>query len=409
MLKKRFNFKPNIKWYSPGIRIITLILVLTVALSAYGASEDDYEQRIKEEQKRLKQMEEEMKRVKDEVAKLQKEEKGYLEALNNLEKLLAKTEKELQTVEQDLKSLTQEIKQVEKEFATEKKTLEEKTKLLELKLREIYKHNRAGQLAILLSSETLTEFLTRYRYFGAILSQDKELIDSVLFQIKETEDKKKDLENRQEVLRLLQEEVKKEKENLDYSIKARKSLVGKIGSQKTAYLKSLEELEEASSEIKKLIDSIYQKQQEQQKSSSPQEKQSAETTLKPKKGIFSLPVQGKVISNFGRQLDPTFNTYIFNSGIDVSAPLGEAVRAAASGEVIYTGSIKGYGQIVIIDHGGRTTTLYAHLAKILVEMGDKVSKNQIIGQVGESGGVPSPRLHFEVRVEGEPTDPMNWL
>ena len=132
-------------------------------------------------------------------------------------------------------------------------------------------------------------------------------------------------------------------------------------------------------------------------------------TLKPKKGILTLPVQGKLISGYGRQKNDEFNTYTFNSGIDVSAPLGQVVRAAGTGEVIYTGNIKGYGQIIIIDHGGRVTTLYAHLSKILIDIGDKVKKEQVIGQVGDSGGVSSTRLHFEVRVEGKPTDPMNWL
>ena len=124
---------------------------------------------------------------------------------------------------------------------------------------------------------------------------------------------------------------------------------------------------------------------------------------------MALPIQGKIISGYGRQKNTEFNTYTFNSGIDISAPLGQVVHAAGSGEVIYTGNIKGYGQIIIIDHGGRVTTLYAHLSKNLVNIGDKVKKEQTIGQVGDSGGVSSPRLHFEVRVEGKPTDPMNWL
>jgi len=169
----------------------------------------------------------------------------------------------------------------------------------------------------------------------------------------------------------------------------------------------LKELEQSSQEIKHIIERIYKQQKEDSRKTS--QKEVPTVTLKPKKGILALPVQGKLISGYGRQKNIEFNTYTFNSGIDISAPLGQVVHAAGSGEIIYTGNIKGYGQIIIIDHGGRITTLYAHLSKILIDIGDKVKKGQSIGQVGDSGGVSSTRLHFEVRVEGKPTDPMNWL
>jgi len=384
---------------------VALFIILILVLYAYGNNED-YDQRIKQEQERLKKIEEQIKSVKNEINSLQKEESGYLDAINKIEKSLLETEKELETIEKDIELTSKELNKIEDEFILEKEKLKEKTRILEIKLREIYKRNRTGYLAILLSSETFSEFITRYRYFRDILSQDNQVINDLLQQIKRTEDKKTDLENREEILRLLKKEVKKEKENIEFSIKAKKSIIKKISSQKTAYLKSLEELKKSSLEIRNIIQRIHQKQKEnfQEK-----EKQGPGIILKPKKGIFTLPVQGKLISNFGKQVNPDFNTYTFNSGIDVSAPMGEVVRSAGSGEVIYTGNIKGYGQIIIIDHGGRTTTLYAHLSKILVEIGDKVNKGQIIGQVGDSGGVSSPRLHFEVRVEGKPTDPMNWL
>jgi len=400
---KVLNFKKITKIFSKTS--VVLFIILIVVLYSYGNNED-YNQRIKQEQERLKQIEEQIERVKNEINNLQKEESGYLDAINKIEKLLLETEKELKTIEKDIELTLKELNKIEDEFILAKEKLKEKTKILEIKLREIYKHSRAGYLAILLSSETFSEFITRYRYFKNILSQDNKVIGDILQQIKRTEDKKIDLENREEILRLLKEEVEKEKENIEFSIKAKKSIIKKINSQKNAYLKSLEELEKSSLEIKNIIERIYH---EQEKTLKEKEKQSPGITLTPKKGIFTLPVQGKLISNFGRQMNPDFNTYTFNSGIDVSAPLGEVVRSAGSGEVIYTGNIKGYGQIIIIDHGGRTTTLYAHLSKILVEIGDKVNKGQIIGQVGESGGVSSPRLHFEVRVEGKPTDPMNWL
>jgi septal ring factor EnvC (AmiA/AmiB activator) len=390
-----------------SILILILTFILFSVFFSYGDGSGDYSQKIKEENQRLKRIEQQIKNLKEEIYNLQKKESGYLETLHKIEKLLRNTEKELQTIEKDLEFAQKEIKQGEDELISEKHMLKEKTKLLESRLREIYKHRLTGYLEILFDSESFSDFLTRFRYIKNILSLDAKVINDIRQQMKKIEDNKMNLENREEILSLLKKEVEKEKENIEFSIKAKKSIINKIDSEKEAHLKSLEELEQSSQEIKNIIERIYKQQEEDSKKAS--QKELPAITLKPKKGILALPVQGKLISGYGRQKNIEFNTYTFNSGIDISAPLGQVVHAAGSGEIIYTGNIKGYGQIIIIDHGGRVTTLYAHLSKILIDIGDKVKKGQIVGQVGDSGGVSSTRLHFEVRVEGKPTDPMNWL
>jgi septal ring factor EnvC (AmiA/AmiB activator) len=404
MYKKRLILK-NKKIFFTLILILTFILF--VVLFSYGDSSGDHSQKIKEESQRLKKIEQQIKSVKDEINNLQKKESGYLETLHKIEKLLQDTEKELQAIERDLELAQKEIKQGEDELIREKHILKERTMVLENRLREIYKRRLTGYLEILFNSESFSDFLTRFRYIKNILSLDAEMINDIRQQMKKIENNKINLENREEILSLLKKEVEKEKENIKFSIKAKKSIINKIDSQKEVHLKSLKELEQSSLEIKNIIERVYKQQEADSKKIS--QKEIPTITLKPKKGILALPIQGKLISEYGRQKNTDFNTYTFNSGIDISASLGQVVRAAGSGEVIYTGNIKGYGQIIIIDHGGRTTTLYAHLSKILVEIGDKIKKSQIIGQVGDSGGVTSPRLHFEVRVEGKPTDPMNWL
>jgi septal ring factor EnvC (AmiA/AmiB activator) len=404
MCKKRLVLK-NKKIFSTLILILTFIL-FSVFFS-YGNSSGGYSQKIKEENQRLKKIEQQIKSIKDEIVNLQKKESGYLETLHKIEKLLRDTEKELQAIEKDLELAQKEIKQGEDKLILEKQILKEKTKLLENRLREIYKRRLTGYIEILFNSESFSDFLTRFRFIKNILSLDAEVINDIRQQMKKIENNKVNLENREEILSLLKREVEKEKENIEFSIKAKKSIINKIDSQKEVYLKSLKELEQSSKEIKNIIERIYKQQEEDSKRIT--QKEVPMITLKPKKGILALPVQGKLISGYGRHKNTDFNTYTFNSGIDISAPLGQVVHAAGSGEVIYTGSIKGYGQIIIIDHGGRITTLYAHLSKILIDIGDKVKKGQIVGQVGDSGGVSSTRLHFEVRVEGKPTDPMNWL
>lgn len=127
-----------------------------------------------------------------------------------------------------------------------------------------------------------------------------------------------------------------------------------------------------------------------------------------RKGM-SWPVFGPVTSGFGWRRHPVLGGTRFHAGIDISAPTGTSVRAAASGKVIFAGSQTGYGNYVIVYHGGKIATLYGHLSSIAVSTGTQVMRRQTVGRVGCTGYCTGPHLHFEVRVNGNPVDPMAWL
>ncbi|MCR4401825.1 MAG: M23 family metallopeptidase [Firmicutes bacterium] len=124
---------------------------------------------------------------------------------------------------------------------------------------------------------------------------------------------------------------------------------------------------------------------------------------------LSAPVSGRVTYGFGYRIHPIYRRRLFHEGIDVAAPAGATVRAAASGRVIRAGPCGTYGNIVELDHGGRLTTLYAHCSRILVRPGDKVRTGQKIAEVGSTGLSTGPHLHFEVSLNGKATDPFAYL
>ena len=384
--------------------IFILFMVLVVFQSFYSYSESSSSQQITSENQRLEKIENQIEIVKREINNLEEKEHGYLASLHKIETILKDTQAELLEIEEDLLSTEKKLKELEEEYLLLQKDLKEKISYLENRLRDVYMHQRTAYLAVLINSDSFSDFLNRYKYIKDILSIDVRIINDIQEKSHSLEEKKNRLEERKEILRLLKEEVKKEKESIAYSIEAKKAIINKIDTQKEAYLKSLEELKQSSGEIKNIIEKLHQETLQ-----SRQKDDREIPILKAKKGILALPLQGKIIASYGKQENAGFNTYTFNSGIDISAPMGEVIRSAGAGEVIYTGWIKGYGQIIIINHGGRMSTLYAHLLKTIIKCGEKVKKGQIIGQVGDSGGVSSPRLHFEVRTEGKPTNPMNWL
>ena len=133
------------------------------------------------------------------------------------------------------------------------------------------------------------------------------------------------------------------------------------------------------------------------------------TTVYYKGGRLMWPVQGTINSSFGTRTHPVFKTKVTHTGIDIGAPKGTPVGAAEAGEVLYTGWMRGYGQVVIIDHGSNLTTVYAHLSKIETQENARVKRGGVIGRVGSTGITTGNHLHIEVRVNGNAINPMNYL
>ena len=126
-------------------------------------------------------------------------------------------------------------------------------------------------------------------------------------------------------------------------------------------------------------------------------------------GQMVLPAQGWISSPFGYRRHPIFHVVKFHSGVDIAAPRGRKIVAADSGRVVHAGWWSGYGQATIIDHGGGLTSVYAHQSRIVVTPGQLVARGETIGYLGSTVNATGPHLHFEVRRNGSPTDPMNFL
>jgi murein hydrolase activator len=127
------------------------------------------------------------------------------------------------------------------------------------------------------------------------------------------------------------------------------------------------------------------------------------------RGQLPWPAAGRIVGSFGRQVHPRFGTETFRHGVDIEAAEGAAIRAVYAGTVIYRGWLRGYGNLIILDHGAGYYTLYAHASELLVGEGEWVTAGQSIARVGETGSLTGPRLYFEVRYQGRPEDPEQWL
>jgi septal ring factor EnvC (AmiA/AmiB activator) len=192
----------------------------------------------------------------------------------------------------------------------------------------------------------------------------------------------------------------------------RRTLLGRVRDDRATHERMASELDEASRRLETLVSELTRRLATRRAAVRPPEPAGPRPPavgLGALRGQLPWPAEGRVVTGFGRQVHPRFGTETFRRGVDIEADEGAPIRAVYAGTVLYRGQLKGYGNLIILDHGAGYYTLYAHASEILVEEGDRVRAGQAIGRVGETGSLEGPRLYFEVRYQGRPEDPEQWL
>jgi septal ring factor EnvC (AmiA/AmiB activator) len=350
----------------------------------------------------LDKIRKELKQKREKMGQLEKEEKSSYEKLQNLEEEIALTEKLLSRIEKKLRNTQTEIEQKDKDLNSAQGELIQRKGIFANRLRNIYKYGRTYDCGILLESSSLLDFFDRLRFLQLVTKQDKELIQTIFKQKQNVQQSKKSLEEKKkEILALKNEKQREEKLKINEK-KKKQNYLTQIRKEKKTYAEAIKELEKSAQQIKAIITQLEQ------------ERKKGKIAFEPKvfensKGKLPWPVRGKLSSTFGKQKNPKSNTFTFNPGVDIEANMGEDVVAVASGKVIYSSWLRGYGNFIIIQHDNGYYTLYAHLSEFGVELNEEVSQFQVIGKVGDTGSLSGPGLHFEIRKEREQIDPLEWL
>ncbi len=184
----------------------------------------------------------------------------------------------------------------------------------------------------------------------------------------------------------------------------RSQLLDAIRKKRSLKLAALESLKQAAADLDHTVISL--------KSGSDltePEKNMSLKSFSTLKGLLNMPVKGKIISFFGPYQNKKFNVTNFQSGIEIKADRGEPIRAVYDGRILYARWFKGYGNMIIIDHGNNYYTIYAHAQELFASQGDTVEMGEVVATVGDSGSMIGPSLHFEVRHHGKPVDPLKWI
>ena len=317
---------------------------------------------------------------------------------------------ELKQVQADRIRLDQDITKTEAELKAAQERLQSREKVFYKRVRDIYINGRLSYLDVVVGSKDFSDFANRMEMLKRILQADMELINTIKTEREEIASKKAKLEaDRAKVLEL--EKVAQEKQTIINQKKAeRQAVLERAMNDRDTAERAYNELMASSASITAML----QQRAAERAAAAAAASQGgsgggATTTWVQGTGQLAAPVNAPITSDFGWRIHPIYGTSRLHAGTDFGVDEGTPVHAADGGVVVEAGWISGYGYTVIIDHGNGMSTLYAHNSDVAVSPGQTVSKGQVVSYSGNTGGSTGPHLHFEVRINGEPTDPMGYL
>lgn len=272
------------------------------------------------------------------------------------------------------------------------------------RLREIYLEGDVGYLVVLLGSQTFTDFLDHAYYLSVIINNDHHLLEKVRLLKAELESKARAARDTVAEIQQMKAAQEERVSRLSSIEQKRSSLLADVKNQRKSIDSYVAELEGSTRELEERLRSTVAARQSYAPPIAPSSGSRSWGT-----GRYVSPAEGPITSPFGYRVHPIFGTLRFHSGVDIGAYYASPVLAADSGTVIDAGWIGGYGNTVIIDHGGGYSTLYGHCSALYVSYGQTVTKGQQIAAVGSTGNSTGPHLHFEVRINGGPVDPLGFI
>lgn len=393
-----------------------LAVLLTAALLAPMRSARGQEEAELESQRaRLERLQDEIRERRAAAERLGRRERGVLGELREVERELGVTRQLLATLEEEIATREQEVGRLTRDLARAQDLFLVQRQILSRRLRSIYKLGRFGTLEILLRSDSFADALGRYEYLRLIAEQDARLLRSIERLESRIRGDREALAEARRQLAARRDERLAQADRLEAAERDRRAMLERVKGERSEQLRAAEALEAETRRIQELLAALERRRAEREARRRAEAAGRAPeaiprtSTLTGELGNLAWPVQGEIVARFGRATHPVYRTEVVNNGIDIAAPRGTPVRAVGAGEAVYADWNGGYGLMLILDHDGGYYSIYAHLERTSVRVGQRVAQGAVIGAVGESGSLTGPKLHFEIREGGRAVDPIAWL
>jgi septal ring factor EnvC (AmiA/AmiB activator) len=391
-------------------RLVCIVLLLAAAVStAWGENPKDELKGVRQEIRAKKQLITKTRTVEASVS-------TELQAINrSLEAKLA----ELGRLNHELDSVEANLERTGREIALVTAETERKRQEIERRLVALYKAGELGAVRMFFSAESFPQMAENMRYMQSILDNDKRIFGEYTAQIAALHQLKGSLEQDMARKERIKRGIASKKQEIEQEKKNKTEYLAKVRQDRRSYEARLKELQANAARLQTMIERLETRSRQALSSRHARKGSSLKPVpeLPPvpdrgfgsQKGRMSLPVRGEVVETFGKHKHAEFNSYTFSKGLSIAAAAGSEIRAIYEGNVIFADYFKGYGNMVIVDHGGGYFSLYAHAARISKKVGAEVARNEPLAIVGDTDSSRGPMLYFEIRYQGKPVDPAAWV
>lgn len=362
--------------------LLTFILFLGLSNAAYCNS--------------LRMINQKMRHTQEKIKTLKMKERHEKSKLVRNQRKLETTSSSLQATKRQYTTMDARLRNMESEYAQAVRDFNATDAALKNRIRQVYKNQRTGMFELLLTAKDLNAFLDIVYFERIVIKNDYKRLATLKLKSIKLAKMKSDIEIQKQSLQRTIADMNYQQASIQRDIQANQSMINKLKTDRAAYERSERELERQSANLQSMISRGY-----------------SHSSVKIASGGFIKPIGGRITSPFGWRVHPIFKSRTFHSGVDIGGPNMGAIHASNAGRVIYAGWYGGYGKVVILDHGSvngqPTTTLYAHMSVTKVSKGQSVTKGQVIGLEGTTGYSTGPHCHFEVRINGKPNNPLNYI
>jgi septal ring factor EnvC (AmiA/AmiB activator) len=399
-LKRNLSFSP-VRFFSLALRerfrlsgALAVLLLLSYALALHGASVERDLEGIKKKIEKEKQG----------ISRARKQEGSLLQSLEKVENELERKTGELKEANSKLKSIAADLKEKEAQALAIESSVQKRRELFKERAVALYRWHRSGSPFMIFSGDApLGVFQRRRRYLETALSFDGDLIAQLSEEARVQERLREELEQKRAELDGQRKKISGAREAVRREGDKKKELLASVRQEKESRIRALKELEQAALRLQRMIDELSRRALSRPPGAPPG------VGLGALYGKLDWPVKGELLSGYGKTRHREFDTEVFRNGIDIGAAVGQEVRSVEKGTVAFADRFAGYGKMIIVDHGERYYTVYAHLSEMLKKKGDAVKRGETLGLAGDSDSLAGAKLYFELRKDGRAVDPLPWL
>jgi len=371
-----------------------LLIAAVLAVAGVAAAADD-------EDARLEALRRAIEEHRERVTGFERKERGLLETVEEIDKALGALRRDALAARGEAQGARESLTKLEVEIAELEESLAGTRAAMNVRAVALYKAGDLGPVRALFAAENLREALERAEVLQRLLTHDQRLLRRFRAEGEALKGARRGALEASETLDAAADRLARRANEVQREQASRRALLASVRTDRRRGRAALNELEAAAQALEETLAHLQDQTRDVPLPGG--------TAFAAKQGQLEPPVEARVAETFGRVVDTEFQTETFRKGLEFRTAIGDAVYSVADGLVRFAGWFRGYGKIVILDHGDDYFTVSGHLEEIEVSVGDRVREGDRIARAGETGSLVGPKLYFELRRGGQALDPADWL